>query len=570
MSAANDPLRCGQFDYGDFAAACPPVVRVHHETVVTMDPTRQRLVLVGAAFLIAFILLAGRLLQIVAFERGADQSAADTLPASAPIRAELVDRNGQMLVTNLEVASLYANPREIWDVEETVSKLARIFPALEVTHLRARLSGERQFEWIERDLSPRDRDAVYALGLPGLHFMGEPRRFYVQGRTLAHVLGFVDPDNNGLAGIERKLNDRLASGRETTVALSIDLGVQHALRDELAASMKRFSAIGAAGIVMDANSGEVLGLVSLPDFDPGAPGKADPDALFNRATLGVFEMGSTFKILTTAFALDSGKVTLRSGYDASKPIRAGGFTISDYHSENRWLSVPEIFVHSSNIGSAKMVLDVGVDAHRAFLKKLDLFDRPGLEVAEVGAPLVPSPWREITSMTVAFGHGMAVSPVNLVKAVAAVVNGGHLVEPTLLKYAPGEAVPSRDVISAKTSEQVRTLMREVVTAKEGTGKQANVPGYSVGGKTGTAEKVVNGQYKKNALMSSFVAIFPSTAPRYVVYVVLDEPKGIEATYGFATAGWTAAPTAAHVITRIAPILRVAPVDKPDAPTLAAK
>lgn len=568
MQRAEGPLRCGDVDYGDFAAACPPVVRAEAEAVTVMDPTRQRLVLVGAAFLFAFIALGVRLIQIAAFGGALDDAAQNGAPVPQPLRAEIVDRNGQMLVTNLKVASLYANPREIWDVAEAVTKLARIFPELDAEKLRVRLSGDRQFEWIKRDLSPREREAVYALGLPGLHFMDEPRRFYVQGRTLSHVLGFVDPDNHGLAGLERKLDGRLASGNEATLALSIDLGTQHALRDELAASMKEFSAIGAAGIVMDANNGEVLALVSLPDFDPTDPGKADPDALFNRATLGVFEMGSTFKIMTTAFALSSGKVTLNSRFDASHPIHAGGFTISDYHAENRWLTVPEIFVHSSNIGSARMVLDVGVDAHRAFLKTLGLFDKPRIEIEEVGAPLVPSPWREITGMTVAFGHGMAVSPVNLVKAVGAMVNGGHLIEPTLLKHAPGAGVPARDVIAGNTSAEIRALMRRVVT--EGTGRQADVPGYSVGGKTGTAEKVVNGVYKKNALMSSFIAIFPSTAPRYVVYVVLDEPKGTEKTYGFATAGWTAAPTAARVITRIAPILRVPPVEKTDAGPKAAK
>ena len=564
-SAAAGPLRNIDFDYGDFAVRAP-VIRVEEDTVIAMDPTRQRLVLVGVVFFLAFVTLALRLLQLAVF--GHDESdAAGRLVPPASTRAEVVDRNGQMLITNLKVASLYANPNEVWDVDETVSKLAGIFPNLDTGRLKGRLSTDRQFEWIERDLAPHERDAVYSLGLPGLHFADEPRRFYVQGRTLSHVLGFVDPDNNGLAGLELKLDDRLTSGGVAPVELAIDLGTQHAVRDELAAAMTRFSATGAAGIVMDVNTGEVLALVSLPDFDPVEPGKAPSDALFNRATLGVFEMGSTFKILTTAVALDSGKATLRSSFDASRPIRVGGFTISDYHAENRWLTVPEIFVHSSNIGSAKMVLSVGVDAHRAFLQKLGLFEKPGIELAEVGAPLVPSPWREITSMTVSFGHGMAVSPIQLVKAVGAMVNGGRLIEPTLLKRSPGAQVPYRQVIKPQVSDELRGLLRSVVT--DGTGRQADVPGYSIGGKTGTAEKVVDGKYKKNALMSSFVAIFPSRAPRYVVYVVLDEPKGIAETHNFATAGWTAAPTAAAVIRRIAPILRVAPVEKPDASKLKA-
>jgi cell division protein FtsI (penicillin-binding protein 3) len=330
--------------------------------------------------------------------------------------------------------------------------------------------------------------------------------------------------------------------------------VQHALQDELAGAVAAFQAKGAAGIVLDVTSGEVLALASLPDFDPNEPGEAAKDALFNRATLGVFEMGSTFKIFSTAMALDTQKVTFASQFDATSPITHGRFTISDFHPENRVLSVPEVFVHSSNIGTAKMALEVGTNVQKAYLAKMGLLMPVASEIKETGTPIAPKTWGELETMTVSYGHGIAITPMHVATASAALVNGGKLVKPTFVKREAGTVVPFTRVVSEQTSAQMRDLLRLAVT--QGTGSKADVPGYPVGGKTGTAEKATGGDYAPKRLLSSFVGVFPARAPSYLVLIMLDEPQGNETTEGFATAGWTAAPTAGKVIARIAPMLNV--------------
>jgi cell division protein FtsI (penicillin-binding protein 3) len=518
----------------------------------------DRLALVALAFVLAFTALSGRLIQLAVFgpRSGNEARAGAFVPAVA--RSEILDRNGHTLATNLDVASVYADPTEVYDVHEAVTKLVKLFPDIEPAKLGERLTAKGRWSWIKRGIMPAEAEAVRRLGLPGVYMTSEPRRAYLQGPMFAHILGGVDTDNHGTAGIEKALEARIADSARGPLVTSLDLGVQHALRDELLGATERLHAKGAAGVIMDANNGELLALVSLPDFDPNLPGDPkDPDRL-NRATLGVYEMGSTFKILNTAMALDSGKVSLRNGYDASHPIHIGRFTIHDYHPENRWLSVSEIFLHSSNIGSAKMAIDVGTETQKAFMKKVGILDRPGIELTEVGRPLFPAEWHDISTMTIAFGHGISVSPLALMKAVAPIVNGGTLVEPTLLKQAQGAPVSSRQVVSPATSRIMRELMREVVL--KGTGTKADVPGYDIGGKTGTADKPDgHGYNKKHAVMASFLAIFPAQAPRYLVLVMIDEPQGTSETKGFVTAGWTAAPTAGEVIKRVAPILRVSPV-----------
>jgi cell division protein FtsI (penicillin-binding protein 3) len=318
--------------------------------------------------------------------------------------------------------------------------------------------------------------------------------------------------------------------------------------------MARFRTRSASGIVLDVDNGEILALASLPDFDPNEPGEAVQDALFNRVTLGAFEMGSTFKTFTTAIALDAQKVTFASQFDARNPITYGQFTISDFHPENRLMTVPEIFVHSSNIGTAKIALEIGTTTQRAYLAKMGLLTPVESEIKEVGSPIVPKRWGDLETMTVSYGHGIAISPMHVAVASAALVNGGKLIKPTLVKRASGAIVPFTRVISERTSAQMRDLLRLAVT--QGTGAKADVPGYPVAGKTGTAEKASGGSYAAGRLLSSFMGVFPARAPEYLVLIVLDEPQGDEATAGFATAGWTAAPTAGKVIGRIAPMLNV--------------
>jgi cell division protein FtsI (penicillin-binding protein 3) len=328
------------------------------------------------------------------------------------------------------------------------------------------------------------------------------------------------------------------------------------LRDELSKAIGDFQAIGGVGVVLDIKTGEVLAMTSLPEFDPHQPGRASDDARFNRATLGVYEMGSTFKTFTMAGAIENKVVTMKGGYDASRPIHMGNFTITDAHPEGRWLSVPEIFAYSSNIGTAKMAMDLGGKRQRAFLQSLGLFEPVKLEVPELARPIIPRDWPELTTMTVSYGHGISVSPMHLINAIAAVASDGKLHPMTLLKGGRADKQEPKQVVSESTVADVRDLLRLVVM--HGTGKSANAPGYDVGGKTGTAEKNTNGIYNKNAKVASFVGVFPVTDPRYAILVMVDEPKGNKSTYGFATGGWVSAPVAGRVVQRIAPLLAMQP------------
>ncbi len=521
-----------------------------------MARTRQRLTYAMVAFGVVFAVLFGRLVEVTVLREGAAQRVAHAASDASYFRADIVDRTGEILATDLQAASLYADARVIWDPAETAQALHDIVPGLDVAALTKKLSSRQAFVWIKRDLPPRQQEAVRQLGFPGLHFRSEPRRVYPNGRTAAHALGYVNVDNHGLAGVERGVEDLILEKRNKggVVELSLDLRVQHALGDELAAAMATYRAKAAAGIVMDVDTGEILALSSLPDFDPNEPAQATKDGLFNRVTLGVFEMGSTFKTFSTAIALDTQKVTMTSQFDATNPITYGRFTISDFHPEARLLTVPEVFIHSSNIGTAKMALAVGTAAQRAYLAKMGLLTPMPSEIKEVATPILPAAWGELETMTVSYGHGIAISPLHIAAVSAALVNGGRLMKPTLLKHDGKSVVPFTRVVSERTSAQMRELLRMVVT--QGTAGQADVPGYPVAGKTGTAEKPTKQGYAEKALLTSFMGVFPAKNPSYLVLVLLDEPQPSEATKGFATAGWTAAPTAGKVIARIAPMLNV--------------
>ncbi|MBT6910350.1 MAG: penicillin-binding protein 2, partial [Rhodospirillaceae bacterium] len=528
---------------------------------------RTRLLTVALVFAISFVVLGARLVQLTVIREPAHSLAfiSSSPTKSTAGRADVVDRNGVLLATNLLTASLYADARVVPDVAVAARRLVAVLPELSPSAVHERLSSGRAFVWLKRNLTPTQQAAVNDLGIPGLYFRAEQRRLYPHGALEAHVLGFTDVDGNGIAGIEKyfdqDMRDRGPEGQ--SLQLSLDVRVQHVLRDELTAAMRRFRATGAAGLVMNANTGEILGLTSLPDFDPNHPSAAPALARFNRATKGVYELGSVFKVLTVAMALDSGVTKIRGGYDATKPIRVARFTIRDSHAKGRWLSVPEILIYSSNIGAAKMALDLGRDGQRKYLDRFGLLHRPSLELPEVGTPITPARWGEISTMTASYGHGLAVSPVQFASAFAATVNGGVLMPATLIKRKPGERPVGVQVVSERTSNQLRRLLRAVV--EKGTGRKASAPGYLVGGKTGTAEKAGAGGYRRKALISSFVAAFPMTAPEYVVYLLLDEPQGDGETHGYATAGWTAAPLTSRVVGRIAPILGVRPLDVAAAP-----
>ncbi len=497
--------------------------------------------------------------------------------AIATARPDILDRNGEVLATDVRVPSLYGEPRRLIDTEEAVELLTADLPDVNAKDLRDRLSSKRGFVWLKRDITPEQQREIYRQGLPGIGFLNENKRDYPNGSEVSHLLGRVDIDNQGIAGIEKWLDGQglmalhmagLASDRlQTPVQLALDLRVQHAMRDELVAARAKFHAIAAAGIVLNVRTGEIVSMVSEPDFDPNDPHDPHDQTLINRLTTGVYEMGSTFKAFTVAMALDSGKATLKSTFDAHSPLRYGKFEIHDFEPMQRALSVPEIFTYSSNIGAAHIAMAMGVDAHKAFLKKMGQIDRLRTELPESAEPLVPKHWGELNTMTIAFGHGMAVAPLQAVMGVAALMNGGILIPPTFLKRteAQAQALGTR-VVKPETSAMMRYLMR--LNVEKGTAAKADVPGYYIGGKTGTADKVVFGRYSKTKVLTDFMAVLPADQPRYLVLIMLDEPQALPETHGFKTSGWNAVPTGGAVVARIAPLLGIQPrMDLPPADQL---
>jgi cell division protein FtsI (penicillin-binding protein 3) len=529
-----------------------------------MEQARNRLMVVLFLFIGGFALLGLRTVDLGLMQRVAERERTDWSTAPVlPRRADIVDRNGIVLATNLETPSLFAVPPEVRDADQAAAQLVAVLPDLSLADVLARLRSKKGFVWIKRQLTPAQVWKVNALGLPGLKFQQEERRVYPHGNAAAHLIGFVDVDGNGLAGLEHFFDGRLSDpGRVgEPLYLSLDLRIQHALHDELEKAVVMHQAIGAAGIVLNVNTGEVLAGLSLPEFDPNHAARALPEARFNKLTNGIFELGSTFKTFTIAAGLETGTVDLEDSYEAIDPIRIARFQIRDDHPKRRVLTVPEIFVYSSNIGAAKLARDIGGDRQREFLASLGLLRPAPIEVPEVGLPLFPERWREINTMTIGYGHGIAVTPLQQATALAAVINGGVLNPATLILQSGNLQTSGRRVISQTTSDQMRALMRIAVT--KGTGSFADVPGYRIGGKTGTAEKSGIGGYRRDKLISSFVGVFPIEAPEYLVFAVLDEPKGTAETHNFAGGGWVAAPAVGRVIARIAPLLGISPESRSD-------
>ena len=526
-----------------------------------METGRNRLLVTGIVLSLAFAAIGVRLVDLTVFQAGGEPRLAqiEPNPEVASGRADIVDRNGILLATSLPTASLFADPSAVLNAQEVADKLITELPELNRQELLGKLKTKSRFVWITRNLTPKQHYKVNRLGLPGLGFQRGERRVYPHGRLAAHALGLTNVDGRGIAGLEQNFDRALRAGNR--IQVSLDIRIQSMMRQELAAAVREFRAIGAAGVVLDANSGELVSLVSLPDFDPNEPSSAGPETAFNRVTKGVYEMGSTFKLFTAAMALDSGTVDLNSGYDASQPIKISRFTIRDFHAKNRWLSVPEIIVYSSNIGAAKMAVDVGTKTQRDYLDRFGLLRPAALELPEIGKPLVPKRWRKINTMTIAYGYGIAVSPLQLASGVAVLVNGGRYVPPTVLKTVAGNSSTGKRVLSEETSELMRGLMRLVVT--NGTGRKAAAKGYIVGGKTGTTDKLAVRGYRKNATLSSFVGAFPMNAPRYIVLVMVDEPKGNKRTFNYATGGWVAAPAVGRVVQRMASLIGMAPDRQPE-------
>ena len=551
---------------GRFAAKAPvgPAdIVVDGARKATGGKARNRIVMTMAVFVGIFSVIAVRLAYLAMQDPGDSGPPGTRVTASRP---DIVDRNGEVLATDIKTSSLFAEPRKIIDADEAIEKIATVIPDLDYEQTYHKLKSGTGFVWLRRQLSPKQQSDIMNLGIPGIGFRTEKRRFYPGGSTMSHIIGLTNIDNQGIAGMEsyidsQGLSDLQASGLAVAsdlqpVRLSVDLRVQHIVRDEIAAAMDRYHAIAAGAVVLNVKTGEVVAMASVPDFDPNNPFNAHDKDRLNRMSAGLYEMGSTFKSFTTAMALDSGKVTLESKFDASRPITIGRRTIHDFHGKGRVLSVPEVFIYSSNIGSAREADVVGIEGHREFLHRLGLLDRMQTELPEVAKPTEPKVWQKVHSITIAFGHGVSTTPLQTAVAAAALMNGGYLIEPTFLPRGKEEAMAgAKHVISEQTGEAMRYLYR--LNAEKGSGKKAEVPGYRVGGKTGTAEKVVDGHYSNDKRFNAFVAAFPMDDPQYIVLSIIDEPKPEKPGMG-ATAGSNAAPIAANIIRRSASMLGVKP------------
>jgi len=524
----------------------------------TLEMARTRLLVISCAFILVFLIIIGRLVDVSLFRKSNECSLADASGCQGTrFRADIVDRNGELLATSLRTSSLYANARVVLDAKEATDKLSHVLPELNHKETLQRLQSGKGFVWLARHLTPQKQAEIIRLGIPGVYFQQDERRVYPHGELLSHVLGYTNIDNQGLGGIERKFNEYLLSAGNT-LQLSLDIRVQHVLRDELLAGIDLYKAQGGAGMVMDVRTGEIIAMVSLPDFDSNQVGKmgSEKEALFNRLTLGAYEMGSGFKIFNTALYLENGG-NLFARFDVSTPFQIGRFKIKDYPRPILHpVTAAEIFTESSNIGSIKMAMQIGAANQRSFFEKLGLFSTPSLEISEVGAPIFPKQWTETTAKSAAYGYGISITPLQLVTAIAGIVNKGMMQIPTLLKTDISKSQTGKRVVSEKTSEIMRKLMYMVVA--QGKSKKAQVKGYEVGGKTGTANIVKGKSYKEGSNNTSFVGAFPMSSPQYIVLIMVDRPQAIKATYGFNAAGWNAAPIAGKVIGRIASLLQVAP------------
>lgn len=526
-----------------------------------LKKTRSRIMVLMVGFCLAYAAIVGRMTDLTLSSHVAVEEDPKTAISQAAVsnikRSDILDRNGKILATSLKTSSLYADPKMILDAEDAAHKLVSVFPDLSYDDLQKKLSGKRRFVWLKRNLTPKQIYAANRLGIPGVEFLNETRRVYPYGALTSHVIGYVDVDSNGLSGIERGLDKSLIDNKGP-LQTSIDIRLQHVLQREVKKSVEDFTAIGGAGMIMDAKTGEIYAMVSLPDFNPHDPGHISDAQRFNRITLGAYEMGSTFKTFTMAAALEFAHIPLLTRYDTTHALYRGGFTIRDYHPEPHPLTIPEIFLHSSNIGTALVAEQVGTTSMKKIYSDLGFFEKPQIEIKETAAPILPRPWRDISTVTAAYGHGIAVTPLHLASGVATIVNGGYKIHPTLIHRSPETYANEerKQIISPETSATMRDLLRIVVT--DGTAKFANAKGYRVGGKTGTAEKTLGKGYSTNAQIASFVAAFPIEDPRFIVLIMVDEPKGNKKSYGFATAGWVAAPYVGNVIRGIAPIEGIAP------------
>lgn len=527
---------------------------------------RTRIFFVIVGFSSIFLIISIRLLIVASSDYVNFQN---TMSRKSIHRVDITDRNNNLLAVNLPGASLYANPRKIIDPDESLKKLLLVMPDLDAKKILADLKSNKSFVWIKRDVTPLEHEKIYNIGMPGFGFEREQKRIYTYGNLLSHVIGYVSRDMNGLAGIEQYFEKFITGQKEredrtnmgNVLQLSIDVRVQNILSEEMEIVMKKFKAKGAAGIIVDPNNGEILALVSKPDFDPHNPGAAKPEQLFNMVSQGVYEMGSGMKALTVAAGLDTGSTSINDAYDLTY-MKVQGKQVKDHPRPLKgWHSVPYIFLKSSNVGLAQIILETGKQNILEYLRRLKLLEPLQIEMLERARPLFPnfSRWTDLSLITMSYGYGISVSPAHFIQAMMPIVNGGIIYPLTLVKRDPKEKLVGQRVFQENTSFTMRQLMRLVVT--EGTGSKAEVKGYYVGGKTGTAEIAQAGGYDKNRRMSSFFGIVPATNPKYMIYIVYNEPVGIKESFGFAGGGWTAAPTVGAVFKRLVALYGMTKIDE---------
>ena len=549
-----------------------PALVARPERLRLVGQRRQVLAVMHQRLMFAMVVYGGivalivmRILWLAAFGDHAGRKEAVT--ALVPERGDIVDREGHPLARTIDAWTISLHPQKVIGSKlELARTLARLMPEKDEAAYFALLKSDKTFYYLRRRAPPQLVQAINAIGEPGLALYREPDRLYPQTSLAAHVVGFTDVDGNGMAGAERAFDDRLSDPalRGAPLTLSISSRVQQALEGELEEAVAKFSAVGAAGVILDIHTGEVLAMTSLPQLNPNVAGQGTPEARFNRATLGVYELGSTFKPFTVAMAMDSGIIkSFVKIYNCPNQLHVAGRTINDTHPFGRSCTVAEIMKESSNIGTAQIADQLGSARQKEFLRKMGFLDPIAIELKERGRTLTPgNQWNQIERMTVGYGHGIAVTPLHLASGYATLFNGGVYRPATILKVDRGHpAGKSHRVFSEETSYKMRALLRLVVT--QGTGKKADAPGYRVGGKTGSAEKY----YNRSLLVTTFAGVFPMDEPRYVIVVMLDEPKATAETFGFRTAGWNVAPVVSKTISRIAPMLGVQP-DKRREPNMA--
>ncbi|MDE2017718.1 MAG: penicillin-binding protein 2 [Hyphomicrobiales bacterium] len=536
-----------------------------------MRPERStgRVMAVSVAFLGVFALIDARLLQLGLRKEPPPTFKSSIEDTLAKPRPDILDREGRVLATDVMSWSIFAEPKRLVDKDEAVDQLATALPGVDSAALRRKFDGKKGFVWVARKVTEKERAEVFHLGLPGIGFVREPKRVYPNGPIGAHVIGAVNTDNVGIAGLEEYIDRQgLATLRDSGIKIrqadlkplvtSLDLRATQALRDELEWGMRTFSPKAAGGAIVDVNTGEVLAMASLPDFDPNVPADALKKDNIDRIAVGTYEMGSTFKAMTLAMGLESGKFTLRSMVDARHSLRYGRFTIHDFEAQHRMLSYPEVFTFSSNIGAAHIALAAGVDAHQAFLRKMGQLTRLRTELPESASPIVPKHWSDLNTITIAFGQGINVTPLQALMAVCSIVNGGRIMPPTFLKVADPATRTGTRVISEATSEDMRYLMR--MNAVKGSARKANIPGYFVGGKTGTADKIVHGHYDHSKVFTTFMAAVPVDKPKYLFFVMYDQPQALKKDGGFHTSAYNSGRVAGRLIRRVLPLLGEPPLD----------